>query len=186
MMHTHMHNRRAILVLVSAALFAVTLPAQVRMTREQALKASFGEATIVRKTAFLTNEQVDAIQRAARAKVESKLVTYYVATTDRGAIGTAFLETMTVRTMPATFIIVVGPDTSIRSVEILAFHEPEDYMPSEQWMAQFGGKTQVDDLFLKRGIHAIAGATLSAQAISDAVRRVLATYAIVVAAEDVR
>jgi hypothetical protein len=88
---------------------------------------------------------------------------------------------MTVRTMPATIMVVVNPDTTVRVVELLAFYEPPDYRPSERWMRQFSAAGPSTDLYLKRGIHAISGATLSALSITESVRRLLATYAAVVA-----
>lgn len=177
---------RISLLFLAVLLTTAGLSGQVRMTREEALALYFPGATIERSTAFLTDGQVDAIQQRARASVESKIVTYYTASEENTPVGTAFLETKTVRTMPATFIVVINPDTTVRSVELLAFHEPEDYMPSRRWLDQFNEAGLRDDLFLKRGVQNIAGATLSARAISDAVRRLLATYAIVVAPGSLR
>jgi Na+-translocating ferredoxin:NAD+ oxidoreductase RnfG subunit len=61
-------------------------------------------------------------------------------------------------------------------VEILAFDEPPDYLPKRAWLGQFSGKRLDDELSVKRGIRGITGATLSSQAVTDAVRRVLAIH----------
>lgn len=149
---------------------------QVYLTREAALELYFPEERVQRRTVFLTDEQVMGIQTAARARVPSKVVTYYVGTRDGSVTGYAFFDTHVVRTMPATIMIVIDPDSTVRAVEVLAFYEPEDYRPTERWLDQFRGKSLRNDLWLKRGIHNIVGATLSAQSISDAVRVMLATY----------
>ncbi len=159
----------------------VEVSAQIRMTRDDALEAYFPGAAVERQTAFLTDEEVRRIQQRSQARVDSKVLTYYVARRNGRLTGTAFLETRTVRTMPVTFIAVVAPDSSIRAVEILAFHEPDDYAPPGRWLAQFTGRRLTDDLFLKRGIHTMAGATLTAQVLSDGARRLLASYEVVVA-----
>ena len=164
-----------------SVLFVVSVAAQVRMTKEDALSQYFPDAVIERRTTFLTQEQVERIQQQARARVESRILTYYVARRNDGVVGTAFFETQTIRTMPATYVAVIDPDSSVRAVEILAFHEPDDYAPPGRWLAQFGGKSHRDDLFLKRGVQNIAGATLTAQALSDGVRRLLTSYEIVIA-----
>lgn len=155
-------------------------PAQVKLTKDEALRTHFPGSTVERSTAFLTDEQRTTIQRAARANVESKMVTYYVARKEGRVEGTAFFETMTVRTMPATVMVVIDPDTTVRVVELLAFFEPADYEPPKRWLEQFTGARPETDLYLKRGIHAIAGATLTAQTITNGVRRLLATYTTVV------
>lgn len=153
---------------------------QVFMTKDEALKSAFGSAARERKTAFLTDEQVRGIEKLSRAKVDSRIITYYVGRTDTGLVGTTFFETHTVRTMPETFMLVVNPDGSVRLTELLAFYEPEDYKPPARWLEQFAGRKLSDDLWLKRGIRSISGATLTSQTLVSAVRRLLAVYEIVV------
>ena len=155
--------------------------AQVFLTKEEALKQYFPDASPVeRRVLFLTEPQLEAIQRKAKASLDSKIITYYVAKRDTAVLGYAFLESRTVRTMPAVIMTVLHPDGTVRSVEILAFYEPEDYRPPERWLRHFSGRSGMDDLWLKRGIPAIAGATLSAQSATETVRRTLALFDIVV------
>lgn len=176
----------AAIVILSLVLAPVLAKAQVRMTREEALKATFSGSVVERKTAFLTDEEVRSIQSEARAKVESKVLTYYVARDGKKLAGVSFFETSVIRSMPATYMVTVDPDSTIRSVEILAFYEPDDYEPPDRWLRQFDGKNASDDLFLKRGIQNISGATLTAQTLSDAARRLLASYIHVVAPKEMR
>lgn len=171
------------LLLTSLILLPPRLSAQVYLTRDEALKLYFENATVEKKSEFLTDEQVARIQEVARSKVESKIVTYYIATRNDNIVGYAFVETHVVRTMPETFMAVVAPDGSLSGVEILAFYEPEDYLPPQRWLTLLRGKTLDDDLWLKRGIQNIVGATLSANAITGNVRRVLATYSIAIRKE---
>jgi len=180
-MRARQKNRYAGLLCIFSLVCYPSLPAQVRMTKDEALKQYFPEATIERRTAYLTHEQVNAIQTRANARVESRILTYYVARKAVTLLGTAFFETQTVRTMPATYMIVMDPDTTVRAVEILAFFEPEDYLPPQAWLAQFPGKNPGDNLYLKRGIQNIAGATMTAQALTNGIRRLRASYEIVVA-----
>jgi len=144
--------------------------AQVYLTKNEALALYLGDK-VERKTIFLTDEQINHIQQKAKAKVESKILTYYVSPR-----GYAFFETRTIRTMPATFMILITPRGTVGAVEMLAFYEPEDYLPPKKWLNTFQQKTFDDDLWLKRGVYNIAGATLSANAITESVRRLLVTY----------
>ena len=86
-----------------------------------------------------------------------------------------------VRTLPEALLIVIAPDGSVRSLRVLAFHEPTEYQPSERWLAQMDGKQLGPDLHLKRAIHTIAGATLSSQAVTRSVRTALALYQVLLA-----
>ena len=66
-------------------------------------------------------------------------------------------------------------------MRVLAFHEPLEYMPSARWYRQFEQKTLAAPLRLGGDVHAIVGATLSARAATEGVRRALALYQVVVA-----
>ncbi|MCG3120029.1 MAG: hypothetical protein ALAOOOJD_02593 [bacterium] len=163
---------------------APTLRAQVFLTQEQALRAAFSNGEDVsRQTLFLTAGQLADIQKLARSKVESKLVVYYRASRAGKLTGCAFFETTVVRNKSATLMIVVNPDSSLRWVQLLAFYEPHDYLPTPRWLALFQNKFLTDGLWPKRDIHHITGATLSVQALTLAVRRLLATYVVAVARE---
>jgi hypothetical protein len=162
----------------------MTSLSQVYMTKEKALKHFLPGATPERRTLFLTDEQVGDIERHSKVRVESKVITYYVGKAPHGGLGYAFFDTHNVRTMPETFMVLINPDSTIATVEILAFYEPEDYLPGARWRSLFAQRKLNDDLWVKRGIPNISGATLSAQAITGAVRRLLATFEIAVPKED--
>ena len=80
--------------------------------------------------------------------------------------------------MPATWLIAVTPAGAVRTVEILAFHEPEDYMPRRRWLDRLVGKRLSKRLRPGSDVDGITGATLSARASCDAVRRTLAITSI--------
>ncbi len=171
-------------VFILAALSVSSGSAQVYMTKDEALRRAFPKATAIdRKTLFLTDQQVKGVESSARAKIESKVITYYVGMNGKSVIGHAFFETHVVRTMPETFFLVIGPDGVIQTVEILAFYEPEDYLPPKRWLELFRNRILNDDLWVKRGIQAISGATLSANAITAGVRRMLAIHQLIVPKE---
>jgi hypothetical protein len=107
-------------------------------------------------------------------------VVIHVAYADERVIGFAEIAVHKVRTQPEAMLLVLSPEGRVRSVRIIAFHEPLDYMPTDRWYAQFVGKGSREGkgggLTLGREIHGVVGATLSAQAAVDAVRRVLAYW----------
>ena len=158
-----------------------SVQAQVLMKQEDALRLAFSQGEVIeRQTLFLTAAQVAEIQKVARSKVESQLVVYYRARNAEKVAGYAFFETTIVRTKPATLMAVINPDSTVRFVELLSFYEPQDYLPAPRWLALFRNRALADNLWPKRDIHNITGATLSVQAITLAVRRMMATYIVAV------
>ncbi len=150
--------------------------ARVFLTQDQALRLAFAEAAVERQARFLTEPQLARARELAGVEIPSALVARYVATSAGRLVGIAYFDTHVVRTLSETVMIVVDPDDRILRIEILAFGEPEDYLPRARWLEQFPGRALDRDLALKRGVDAITGATLSAQALTAATRRILAIH----------
>lgn len=167
---------------IGAALAAGAARAAVYLTQEAALALAFPKGTAVeRKTAFLTDAQLAEARSLAGSgvAVPSALVVRYVGRGVGGEIvGTAYFDTHRVRTLDETLMVVVDPAGRVARVEILAFGEPPEYLAKPGWLSQFAGRQLDADLSVKRGIRGITGATLSSQAATDAVRRVLALHAV--------
>lgn len=152
--------------------------AKVYATQAQAIRAAFPARTVARKTLFLSAEQAARIEALARVKVDSRVVTYYVARDESGAASVAFFDRGLVRTMPMTYAVVVKAMGEVERVEILSFDEPDDYLPPARWLGLYRGRPLNNDLAVGRGIPHITGASLTSQAVNDGVRRALATFAV--------
>jgi hypothetical protein len=166
------------LLLISAG----AASAEIFHSRESALKLAFPEAeSFESESVILSAHQVEEIESRSRTRLESRLVNVHIARSDEGLVGYAFLETHTIRSLPETILVAIAPDGTSRSVHLLAFHEPSEYQPSERWLAQFGNRELDDELSLRGGLSGIAGATMTANAITAAVRRLLAIFEVAVA-----
>ncbi|MGH7963768.1 MAG: FMN-binding protein [Candidatus Binatia bacterium] len=150
-------------------------------SKPEALALAFPDAdTVENHTFFLTDEQVKQIEALAQTTVDSKLVTIYTGRKGEQVLGYALIDTHIVRTLPETFLIVLAPDGTVRKLHVLAFYEPQEYLPSARWLRQFEQKTLNLDLRLQRDIHGIAGATLSARAVTSGVRKALALFQVLI------
>ena len=144
------------------------------MTREEALASVYPGATVEAERVFLTSAQTQRASELARVDIESPLVARYVAREGGRVVGRAYVDTHVVRTKPESLLVALTPDGSVRRVEVTAFLEPREYRAPEAWLGQFDTQPLSDDVALQRAIRPIAGATLTAQSATDAVRRVLA------------
>ena len=144
---------------------------------EEALETAFPGAEFKRETVFLTDAQMDTVEHNAGERPGSALTTRFRAQSDQTTIGWAYLDTHRVRTQPETVMVIITPDGSVRRIEVVVFREPMDYMPPDSWYGQFEDLQLDEELELKRTIRPITGATLTARATTDAVRRILAIHA---------
>lgn len=175
---------RALALLVALALGGPVLPAQGKVFQSQAeaLASAFPDADRVEaKTHVLDDAQAHAVESLAQARLESRLVTLYTAIKGDAAVGYALIDVHTVRSYPEAFLIVITPTGGVRSLRMLAFYEPQEYLPPARWLAQFEEQQLGPELALQRRIHGIAGSTLSARAVTGGVRRSLALYEVLVA-----
>jgi hypothetical protein len=155
--------------------------AKVFYSKEEALATAFPDSeTVETRTFFLTAEQQQRAAALATAPIESQLVSVYVGRKAGHVLGYAFIETNVVRTLPETFLIVVSPQGVVQRLFVLAFYEPEEYLPSNRWLRQFDDKPLTPALQLRRDIHGIAGSTLTSRAVTNGVRKTLALFQILI------
>ena len=184
-MHIRLSDRFEIRVgiLLFAAIAALCLApagvvsAKVFASQQEALVESFPTASrIDRRTVILRKKDAAKIAAITHEEVQAKVVVLHSAYKDDELLGYAHIDVHNVRTKPEALMIVLTPDGTVRSVRMLAFHEPLDYMPTDRWYAQFVGKTNQDGLRVGGDVHGVVGATLSARAAADGVRRMLAYW----------
>lgn len=168
-------------VLAAAAATGAELQAQTLMTQEEALDAAFPGAVVERRTAYLTDGQLRRARELAGPDVEidQAIVTYYVARRGDRTLGVAYFDTHRVRTMAEVAMIVVDPQSRVERVDVLKFMEPPEYRAPDGWIEQIEGRRLDDELALRSGIRPLAGATLTARALTRAARRVLAFHAVI-------
>ena len=146
------------------------------LAREEALRLAFADAQVVRESIFLTPEQLEAVKNLAGSPVESALWVRCRAIRGDSLVGVAYFDAHRVRTLPETIMITVLPDGRVGRIEVLAFDEPPEYLPRREWYNQFLERPLDPELALRRGIRPVTGATLTARATTEAVRRVLAVH----------
>ena len=166
--------RAAALAAALAVACAGAGAAKVFVTMDEALARAFPGCQIEPRTVYLEPPQLVRARELAGVEIESRMVRPYVARCDGKVAGAAYFDSHRVRTEPETLMVVVNADGTLRRVELLAFREPADYIPRDAFYDQFEHRALDGELALKRGIRGVTGATLTARATTDAVRRVLA------------
>ncbi len=165
--------RRSLLLcgLLAGATLAAALPSS-----QEALALAWPGAQFARREHFLTEAQAKQARALAGAELPGLWWVAYEARKDGRLLGVAFFDTHRVRTLNGTAMVAVNADASLRRVEVVAFHEPQEYLPKEAWIRQLDGKRLDEELSLTRSIRPLSGATLTAHALVDASRRGLALY----------
>ena len=166
-----------IITVVVAFIPSGVASAKVFASQNQALAEAFPAATrIERQTVLLRKGDAAKIAAIIGVDVAARVIVLHHAYNEDELLGYAHIDVHNVRSKPEAILIVLTPTGTVRSVRVLAFHEPLDYLPTDRWYSQFVGKTKQDGLRVGRDVHGVVGATLSARAAVDGVRRMLAYW----------
>lgn len=158
------------------------LSARTFLTVDEALTSAYPGAEVERTTVFLDPDQRHRVERVAGTKLTSAVVYPYEIRRDGELVAVVFFDVHRVRTLPQTLMVALSAVGTVESVEVLVFSEPEDYLAPDRWYEQFAGRAISDELRVGRGVDGMTGATLTARATTDSVRRMAALFAVLYAA----
>ncbi len=167
--------------LIPAAALVVSVPAQatVYLTVEQAQALMFPGASFTADFRRLTDDQAKAIENASDVNVRNKEVRLWRVSTG----GWFIVDEVVGKHDFIPFALALNEDGSVKDVEILEYRESYgDQVRDPAWRKQFEGKRNGAKLKLTADIQNISGATLSCRHVTDGVKRLLATYAVLIPA----
>lgn len=136
----------------------------------EVMQSSFNGALISKENILLSSEQAGRIEAFAKKKLSSKIVRLFYAKNENKIVGLGVVLSQKVRSQNGVILYVFDATQHLKSIEVVAFNEPLEYLPSKAWQEQFHNKTKEDTLMVGRDIPTITGATLSARSITDGSR----------------
>jgi hypothetical protein len=174
-----MKSRFYLLPLAAFATNPAIAHATTYLSVEQAQALMFPGAALRPDFRDLTSADVTAIERDSGVNVLSRKLKAW-----RVSGGGWFIADEVVGKHEfITFALGLDATGAVKDVEILDYRESYgDQVRNPAWRAQFTGKRRGAALRLTADIKNISGATLSSKHITDGVRRLLSTYALVLAA----
>jgi hypothetical protein len=169
---------RLFLLPLAAVVISVPARATVYLSIEQAQTLMFPGATFASDFRRLTDAQASAIEADSGVNVRNRELRAW-----RSSTGGWFIADEVVGKHDfIAFALALDPDGAVRSVEILEYRESYgDQVRDPGWRAQFSGRRHGAKLKLTADIQNISGATLSCRHVTDGVKRLLATHALVLA-----
>jgi Na+-transporting NADH:ubiquinone oxidoreductase subunit NqrC len=148
------------------------------LTVDQAQTAIFPGARLTPANVTLTSAQRTAIEKASGVRVRSTQVRAW--RVDGG--GWFLVDEVLGKHEFITYAVGLEADGAVRAIEIMDYRETYGgEVRDAKWRKQFIGKTARSELRLDTDIKNISGATLSSRHITDGVKRLLATHALVLA-----
>ena len=168
-------------IVVCAALVLGRPPearATVYLTREEALRLAFGPSASIteERRALDPTVRADVEQRLGRPVPEQSFA-FYVGRSASGVEGYGVVLEELGKHEPITFFVAISPKGSVKDVMVLEYRETRGGdVRQKGFLKQYVGKTSHDPLELEEDITPISGATISARAMSDGVKKALVIW----------
>ena len=144
----------------------------------QSLKKMFGDSVSISSTTFvLTKADKDSLASRSVIKWQTDSINTYTCRANGRTIGVGFVDDVKGKTQFITYITGIKPNGEVQDIDILAYRESiGGEIVYESYRKQFRNKTAKDKLLPGRDIKNISGATISANAITAGVKKILATF----------
>lgn len=157
-------------------LFSTLVHAKVLISPIDAMHENYSqEAVISKKNILLTKTKFQNIQKNAAVKMDTKIYRIFTATKDEKVLGYGILVNRKVRSKNAVVLYFISQNI-LQSIEVIAFNEAPEYLPTSRWNEQFKNLKTDKVLQLNRDIPSISGATLSAKSVIDGSSIAFAIY----------
>ena len=168
-------------VLLALLCAATTAHAERYLTVEEARTLCFPAADkFEEQTVRFTPEQKKSIEKQSGLKVRNLGNHFHVARQGTNTLGVLVIDHVIGKHEIIDYAVAITSTGAVAQVEILEYRESHGMeIRGEKWREQFKGKTTKSRLKLNDDIYNISGATISCRQITDGVKRVLATYDLV-------
>ncbi|MBR90633.1 MAG: FMN-binding protein [Verrucomicrobiales bacterium] len=163
------------------ALLSGQLEAKVYLTRAQAQKVCFPEATrFEQKLVRFSSAQMSNIRKASGVEVKIPGVRCMLAWRGETLEGAVIFDYVLGKSEVIDYCVALTPKGDVKQIEVLQYRESHGYeIRRDGWRRQFVGKTTVSKLRLHDDIANITGATISCRNVTSGVKRVLHTWRLV-------
>jgi len=156
---------------------SLSLQAKLLISPFDAMMLNFGEdVSIHKKSILLSSKEAEAISKLSNIKLKTKLYKTFTASKEGKILGYGILALYKVRSKNTAVLSIISLDGSLKALEIVAFNEPIEYLPSKRWIEVIHDKHLSPSLAVGKDIPSISGATMSARAVVKASRIALAIY----------
>jgi electron transport complex protein RnfG len=172
--------RRTFLLGMVAMFVPVVVRAERYVEPEEAARLIFPQAqSFAPFEITLSKDQAHEIRKRSGVRVRDRHVTGFEARGPAGTIGWVYVDHVIGKHEFITYAAGIGKADAVAGIEIVEYRETYGFeIRGAGWRKQFRGRTLKDPVKLGKDIENISGATLSCRNVTDGVRRLLATNAV--------
>jgi len=161
-----------------ALVAAAPCQAEVYFNLEQVQRALFPETSLAPVEVTLSADQAREIEKRSGLRVRDRKLQAWRA----AGGGWLLVDQVLGKHEFITYALAIGADGAVRQIEVMEYRETYGgEVRNPRWRAQFAGKKADAPLKIDEDVRNISGATLSSVHLTEGVRRLLVTHAVVLA-----
>lgn len=127
-----------------------------------------------------TKGEKKAIEKQSGQPVRLRGQRFWIAHQGTNVLGVLVADHVLGKHEIIDYAVALAPDGKVLQIEILEYRESHGYeIRGDKWREQFKGKSTQDKFRLNGDIYNISGATISCRNVTDGIKRVLATFELV-------
>ena len=148
---------------------------QIFLTQDAALKLAFSDCDRVeKKVHHMTRQEKEKIEARLGWALSESTVTIFEGFRENQPRGRGVAAEEIGKFKPITFMVKVSNEGKVERVDVMAYRETVgSEVRRRRFTGQFNGKSAKDPLRINRDVLNITGATMSVQAMTAGVRKVL-------------
>ncbi len=161
--------------------FGAIAQPSIDLKARESLQKCFGDSIVIAKsTVRLSQEERKRISDSTKSYFLSDSLEVYECRLGHETVGFGIVDAVKGKMQLITYLVALTPDGAVKDVDVLAYRESYGgEIRYESFRKQFQQKTRRDKLQVGKDIRNISGATISAHALTDGVRKLVMAFTIV-------
>jgi len=166
------------LILLGGILFGGS---PIRDTAEKYIISQFDVDVSINMHTFKLDTKLKAlVQNKVKQRFYRDELYYWTISNNDTTIAYALLDNVLGKSMPITFLVIMGIDGRIINLDVIKYREAYGgEVDNKNWLAQFTNSTDTSQFIVGKNIDGISGATISVNSLSKGIQKIAVLFPLI-------
>ena len=166
------------LILLGGILFGGS---PIRDTAEKYIISQFDVDVSINMHTFKLDTKLKAlVQNKVKQRFYRDELYYWTISNNDTTIAYALLDNVLGKSMPITFLVIMGIDGRIINLDVIKYREAYGgEVNNKNWLAQFTNSTDTSQFIVGKNIDGISGATISVNSLSKGIQKIAVLFPLI-------
>ena len=138
------------------------------------------DVSINMHTLKLDSELKSLVENRVKQRFYRDELYYWTISNNDTTIAYALLDNVLGKSMPITFLVIMGIDGRIINLDVIKYREAYGgEVDNKNWLAQFTNSTDTSQIIVGKNIDGISGATISVNSLSKGIQKIAVLFPLI-------